>query len=78
MDAKNNNFPLYAEYADRGGGAAEVVAGTRCVILPRVKPTWEGGAFFGPATESSLMEEFVVDAPFSRFAETFRELKALI
>jgi succinoglycan biosynthesis transport protein ExoP len=58
--------------------AVEEVVGTRCVILPRVKPTWEGGAFLGAATKSSLIEELVVDAPFSRFAETVRELKALI
>jgi succinoglycan biosynthesis transport protein ExoP len=58
--------------------AVEAVAGVRCVILPRVNPTTERNAFFGISTESALIEEFVIDAPFSRFAETLRDLKAMI
>lgn len=37
-----------------------------CVILPMV------------AAKSALVEEFVIDAPYSRFTETLRDVKALI
>jgi polysaccharide biosynthesis transport protein len=55
--------------------AVEQVTGIHCVILPMVTAnrTW-----FHRSTESMLIEEFVLDAPYSRFAETFRNVKASI
>jgi succinoglycan biosynthesis transport protein ExoP len=47
-----------------------------CVILPTVKAN-RGRKAFG-STESMLVEEFVLDAPYSRFTEALRNIKALI
>src|SRR5262249_39134811 len=38
----------------------------KCVVLPKVEP------------KSTLIEEFVLDAPYSRFTETLRNVKASI
>jgi succinoglycan biosynthesis transport protein ExoP len=45
----------------------EDVTGIPCVVLPAVQPSRE-----------QIAEEFVLDAPYSRFTETLRNLKALI
>ncbi len=45
----------------------EDVTGIPCVILPMIQPNRE-----------RTVEEFVLDAPYSRFTETLRNLKALI
>ena len=50
----------------RTAKAVEQISDMKCVILPKIK------------TSSTLMEEFVLDAPYSRFTETFRNIKALI
>ena len=46
--------------------AVEQVTGTKCVVLPLV------------AAKSTPMEEFVLDAPYSRFTEALRNVKAQI
>jgi succinoglycan biosynthesis transport protein ExoP len=46
-----------------------------CVILPRVKANRER---LQDSAKSMLIEEFVLDEPFSRFTETLRHVKALI
>src|SRR5712672_662063 len=58
--------------------AVEEVTGIPCVILPTVQPNWERTALFQGGAKSMLVEEFVLDAPFSRFTEEVRNLKALI
>ena len=58
--------------------AVEQVTGIHCVILPMVKANRERTAWFHGSTESMLIEEFVLDAPYSRFTETLRDVKALI
>jgi succinoglycan biosynthesis transport protein ExoP len=54
----------------------EQVTGMSCVILPMVKPNRERAASFQGSAKS--IEEFVLDAPFSRFTEELRNVKALI
>ncbi len=56
----------------------EEVAGIPCVILPAVWSNRERTALLQGGAESILVEEFVLDAPYSRFTETLRNLKALI
>jgi succinoglycan biosynthesis transport protein ExoP len=46
--------------------AVEQVTGKKCVVLPMVEAT------------SNPIEEFVLDAPYSRFTEALRNVKALI
>jgi succinoglycan biosynthesis transport protein ExoP len=50
----------------RTAKAVEQVSERKCVILPKIE------------AKSGLIEEFVLDAPYSRFTETFRNIKALI
>jgi polysaccharide biosynthesis transport protein len=57
----------------RTSKAVEQVTGIQCVILPTVEENRKEGG-----TESSIIEEFVLDAPFSRFAETLRNVKVFI
>ncbi len=52
--------------------AVEAATGIPCVILPKVQPNPER------RTKSILVEEFVLDAPYSRFTESLRNIKALI
>jgi succinoglycan biosynthesis transport protein ExoP len=52
--------------------AVEQVTGIQCVILPMVEDNGGGSA------KSTMIEEFVLDAPFSRFTETLRNVKVLI
>src|SRR5262249_36181385 len=47
-----------------------------CVILPTVKANRERTAL--ASTKSMLVEEYVLDAPYSRFTEALRNVKALI
>jgi|SRR5215471_626468 len=54
----------------------EQVTDIRCVILPMVKAKRKRTAWF--RTKSKPIEEFVLDAPYSRFTETLRDVKALI
>src|SRR5258706_313830 len=58
--------------------AVEEVTGIPCVILPTVQPNWERTALFQGGAKSMLVEEFVLDAPFSRFTEELLYVKALI
>jgi polysaccharide biosynthesis transport protein len=46
--------------------AVEQLCERKCVVLPMVE------------AKSALVEEFVLDAPYSRFTETFRNIKTLI
>ena len=57
--------------------AVEEVTGINCVILPMVKAERTASLFRGGA-EHLLLEEFVLDAPYSRFTEELRNLKAVI
>ncbi len=57
--------------------AVEEVTGIQCVILPAVKAERTISLFRG-STEPMLLEEFVLDAPYSRFTEELRNLKAVI
>jgi polysaccharide biosynthesis transport protein len=54
----------------------EEVTGKYCVFLPMVKA--ERPPSFDGSTEPMLLEEFVLDAPYSRFTEALRNLKAVI
>jgi len=56
----------------------EEVTGMPCVILPKVQPNRGRAALFHGSAKSMLVEEFVLDAPFSRFTEELRNIKALI
>jgi succinoglycan biosynthesis transport protein ExoP len=58
--------------------AVEEVTGIPCVVLPMVQPNRERTASFQGSAKSMLVEEFVLDAPFSRFTEELRNVKALI
>src|SRR6267378_4305272 len=58
--------------------AVEEVTGIPCVVLPMVQPNLERTASFQGRAKSMLVEEFVLDAPFSRFTEELRNVKALI
>ena len=55
----------------------EQVTDLHCVILPMVKAKRKRAAWFR-STKSMPIEEFVLDAPYSRFTETLRDVKALI
>src|SRR5258706_5978149 len=57
--------------------AVEEVTGIRCVMLPMVKAERTASLSRG-STEPLLLEEFVLDAPYSRFTEELRNLKAVI
>jgi succinoglycan biosynthesis transport protein ExoP len=50
----------------RTAKAVEQITDKSCVILPKI------------SAKSQLVEEFVIDAPYSRFTETLRNIKALI
>ncbi len=56
----------------------EQVTGMHCVILPLIKSNRDQTNPFDDGVKSMLLEEFVLDAPFSRFTEEVRNLKALI
>jgi succinoglycan biosynthesis transport protein ExoP len=56
----------------------EQVTGVHCIILPLIKPDQGQTNPFDDGVKSMLLEEFVLDAPFSRFTEELRNLKALI
>jgi succinoglycan biosynthesis transport protein ExoP len=62
----------------RTAQAVEHATDMRCVMLPMVKANAGRTAFFPGGTRSTPVEEFVLDAPYSRFAETLRNVKALI
>jgi polysaccharide biosynthesis transport protein len=68
----------------RTSKAVEQATYIPCVVLPkvkakpRVKAKRERAAGLRGSTKSMPIEEFVLDAPFSRFAETLRNVKALI
>jgi polysaccharide biosynthesis transport protein len=50
----------------------EAIAGAHCVVLPKITPRQQ------PDMAQNLIEEFVLEAPFSRFTETLRDVKAHI
>jgi succinoglycan biosynthesis transport protein ExoP len=54
--------------------AVKQVTDINCVILPTVKASKEQTG----STEVMVLEEFVLDAPYSRFTETLRNVKVLI
>src|SRR5262249_39108267 len=58
--------------------AVEQATDIRCVMLPMVKTNGERTASFQGGAKSVPVEEFVLDAPYSRFTETLRNVKALI
>jgi polysaccharide biosynthesis transport protein len=58
--------------------AVEQVTNRTCVILPMVEPKPKSGAKFWHATRLQPIEEFILDAPYSRFTESLRNIKALI
>jgi polysaccharide biosynthesis transport protein len=58
--------------------AVEQVTDIDCLTLPIVKANRERTASFQGSTKSMLIEEFVLDAPYSHFTETLRHVKALI
>jgi polysaccharide biosynthesis transport protein len=55
---------------------AERLTGLYCVVLPRVKAKHQRKSMLG--TKRMPVEEYVIDAPYSRFTETLRDIKALI
>ena len=52
--------------------------GIYCVSVPSVKANRKQVASQKANTNSDLLEEFVLDAPHSRFTESFRNIKALV
>jgi polysaccharide biosynthesis transport protein len=58
--------------------AVEQLTGMHCVVLPTVNASPDRRALFRSGTNSTLMEEFVLDAPYSRFTEALRDIKTLI
>jgi polysaccharide biosynthesis transport protein len=62
----------------RSPRAVEETTGITCVVLPTVQPNRERMHSFQGGGKSILLEEFVLDAPYSRFAEMLRKLKALM
>lgn len=62
----------------RTPNAVREITGMHCVVLPAVKPLRKLAAPFSGGTKSALIEEVVLDEPYSRFTETLRNVKALI
>jgi polysaccharide biosynthesis transport protein len=60
----------------RSPKGVEQVTNLHCVVLPKVKAHRARKGFL--FAKSTPVEEFVLDAPFSRFTESLREIKALI
>jgi succinoglycan biosynthesis transport protein ExoP len=58
--------------------AVEEVTGMHCVILPVITSNRVQANAFDDSKKSMLVEEFVLDAPFSRFTEELRSVKAWI
>jgi succinoglycan biosynthesis transport protein ExoP len=58
--------------------AVEQVTNRTCVILPMVEAKRVARAKFWHATRWQPIEEFILDAPYSRFTESLRNIKALI
>ena len=58
--------------------AVEQVTSMHCVMLPMVRAKRQRAAGFWGGTRTLPLEEFVLDAPYSRFTETLRNVKALI
>jgi succinoglycan biosynthesis transport protein ExoP len=58
--------------------AVEEVTGMHCVILPVITSNRVQTNPFDDSVKSMLVEEFVLDAPFSRFTEELRSVKAWI
>jgi succinoglycan biosynthesis transport protein ExoP len=58
----------------RTPNAVKELTDTNCVILPAVKASREQTG----STKATFIEEFVLDAPYSRFTETLRNVKVLI
>ena len=58
--------------------AVQESTGIPCVVLPMVQPNRERTASFQGGAKSMLVEELFLDAPFSRFTEELRNVKALI
>ncbi len=56
----------------------EQVTNKACVILPMVRAQREPGERFWSSSRSQPIEEFILDAPYSRFTELLRNIKALI
>jgi len=56
----------------------EQVTDIPCVILPTVKLSRGRTALLPDNRKSMIIEEFVLEAPYSRFTETLRHVKALI
>jgi polysaccharide biosynthesis transport protein len=62
----------------RTSRSVQDLTGIPCVVLPMVQANRERTASFPGSAQSILVEEFVIDAPYSRFTETLRHVKALI
>jgi succinoglycan biosynthesis transport protein ExoP len=60
----------------RSSKGVERTTGLYCVVLPKVKAKQQQRSASG--TNGMPIEEYVLDAPFSRFAEALRDIKALI
>jgi polysaccharide biosynthesis transport protein len=58
--------------------AVEQVTNRPCVILPMVEAKRQSRAKFWHATRLQPIEEFILDAPYSRFTESLRNIKAFI
>jgi polysaccharide biosynthesis transport protein len=56
----------------------EQVTNKACVMLPMVRAKREPGVGFWGSVRSQPIEEFILDAPYSRFTESLRNIKALI
>jgi succinoglycan biosynthesis transport protein ExoP len=56
----------------------EQVTNKACVVLPMVHAKREPGARLWSSAKSLSIEEFILDAPYSRFTESLRNIKALI
>lgn len=56
----------------------EEATGITCQILPIVQNNQQRGTPFAGEPKSTPLEEFVLDAPYSRFTESLRNIKTLI
>ena len=62
----------------RTPNAVKQVTGIDCLVLPTVSTDQKRTVSLNASTPSRPIEEFVLDKPYSRFAETLRCVKALI
>ena len=64
--------------AFRTPGQVKSVTDIYCGIMPAVQANRRPNPLFARDTRPGMIEEYVLDAPYSRFAETIRSIKVLV